>query len=208
MKIRISPLPLFLYGALLWEDPVFCGGLLLATALHEGGHLLGAHFAKIPLQELRLDLLGARITPASSLYSYGAEALLCLSGPLANFLTLTLLALLPSETPFLLSLKNASLGLGVMNSLPIKTFDGGRMLRALSHAMNAPALLFSVLSLLSFLTLFSLWSLSIYLLLRTGASLSLFFFSIFLFAEFYLTPNEKNSKKVHKDGLPRKKEDS
>ena len=81
MKIKLSPLPLFLYGALLWENPVFCGGLLLATALHEAGHLFGARLAGIPLAQFRLDLLGARITPATSLYSYSAEALLCISGP-------------------------------------------------------------------------------------------------------------------------------
>ena len=78
-----------------------------------------------------------------------------------------------------------SLLLGLLNLLPIRSFDGGRMLSAAISAMLGEGAAEYVLRLTSFLFLFLLWAVSVFFLLRAGDGLSLFCFSMSLFSHFF-----------------------
>ncbi len=188
MKIRIGFLAVMLALSLFLSRSLFALALLLSALSHELGHILMAKACGIRLCKCTIGLYGAGLVPEECLYSYGKEILLCLAGPLVNlFLGSTGLLLsrdYPSEllTYFVLS----SFLLGGLNLLPIKDFDGGRILSALCHLIFSVETAGRILSVLSFLFVFLLWSLSLYLLLRHAASLSMFIFSLSLFARIFI----------------------
>jgi Zn-dependent protease len=130
--------------------------------------------------------------------SYDAELWVALGGPLGNLIGNALLVAV-----FLLTRQHAahqairalcravlplSLFLGIWNLMPIRGFDGGRILcclllrgrqgERLSFALRGVERLLSVTSATCFLLL---WLLSVYLLLRTGRAFSLFWFCVQLF---------------------------
>ncbi len=154
---------------------------LLAAALHELGHVAAAAALGIELRSLRLDVLGARLHTTGRLHSYAAETVLCAAGPLANFLTFALSLPFAKTVPFALSLCTASLSLGFLNLIPIEGFDGGRMLSALLMRLLPPAPAEALAKSVCFASVFFLWLISVWLLLRTGTSLSAFVFSCCLF---------------------------
>lgn len=160
---------------------------LTAAALHECAHILAARALGVSLGGLRLDIFGASLSLKGDLPSYKREAAVALAGPLFNLLSAALLLpLLPRSSDFLSLFVSASLFLGVLNLLPVKDLDGGRALFCLLASLLTPRAASAVLGLLSFLVILSLWTLSVYLLLRLGASLSLFVFSSALFCKCFL----------------------
>lgn len=184
MRIRVSAVTVFFLFLLLATDREHLAlASILAAAFHECGHLAAAALLRVPLRSLRLDLMGAGLEPAETLFSYSSEFLLAAAGPLFSFLLPVLLLLTGgSATGFWFLLSSVSLLLGTLNLLPIPGFDGGRML---SSALNA-RLPFSAARRISeglgLAVLFLLWALGAYLLLRGGAGLSLFCFSASLFS--------------------------
>ncbi|MBR2353062.1 MAG: M50 family metallopeptidase [Clostridia bacterium] len=188
MKIRIGFLAVMLALSLLLTRSLFSLGLLLAALSHELGHIMMAKACKIRLKECTVGIYGAGLMPEYSLYSYSKEIFLCLAGPLCNFLFgsagLVIGLRYPSE--FLEYFSISSLILGCMNLLPIRDFDGGRILLAVFSVFFSPEAAQKIQSILSFLFVFLLWSLSIYLLLCHAASLSLFIFSLSLFVRIFI----------------------
>ena len=158
---------------------------LLAAAVHESGHLCAAKCLHIPVRALRFHLLGAGLEPEGRLLSYGEEFLLCAAGPIASLL----FALLPAPfwefSAFAGQLSCASLVLGLLNLLPIRSFDGGRMLGDAVSARLSPRVSDTVLTATSLVFLFLLWSVAVYFLLRAGDGLSLWCFSMSLFSRFF-----------------------
>lgn len=188
MKIRIGFLAIMLALSLFITRSLFSLGLLLAVLSHELGHIIMAYACGIRLKECTVGIYGAGLMPEYGLYSYGKEILLCLAGPLFNFflgsLGLVIGLAHPSELLEYFSL--SSFILGGMNLLPIRDFDGGRILLSLFTVFFDPGLADRILTVLSFLFVFLLWSLSLYLLLCHAASLSLFIFSLSLFIRIFI----------------------
>ena len=188
MKIRIGFLTIMLALSLFITRSLFSLGLLLAALSHELGHILMSFALGIRLKECTLGIYGAGLMPEDGLYSYGKELLLCLAGPLANFFLgssgLVLGLSHPSELLEYFSL--SSLVLGCLNLLPIRDFDGGRILFSLFALLFSPTVADRALTILSFLFVFLLWSFSLYLLLCHAASLSLFIFSLSLFVRIFI----------------------
>lgn len=164
---------------------------LTAAALHECAHVLAARALGVSLGRLRLDIFGASLSLKGDLPSYKREAAVALAGPLFNLLSAALLLLFPvSHSGFLSLFVSASLFLGLLNLLPIKDLDGGRVLFCLLAPLLPLNAAGRIVRLLSFCTILSLWMLSVYLLLRLGASLSLFVFSAALFCKCFLKRGE------------------
>jgi len=188
MKLKIGFFAIMLALSFLLDPSPLSLCSLLAALLHELGHIAMARICHIRLRECKVGIYGAGLIPDGSLYSYGQEILLCLAGPLTNLLTACLL--LPIKindtNEFLQGFFFASLVLGLLNLLPIKGFDGGRVLHALLSLRLQPHTVSLITSACSFLCIFSLWSASVYLLLRAAASLSLFIFSLSLFSRIFL----------------------
>lgn len=175
---------LFVLTLILFPNPL-TPAVLLAAFLHELGHVLAARLCHIPLQSCSVGLFGAGLSPQCGFYSSRQELLLCLSGPLVNLLSGSLSLLLPPSQPRL-DFAAASLFLGFLNLLPVQSFDGGRILLLLLSLRLSPRTSYRLLRLLSFSCLFLLWTLSVYLLLRSASSLSLFVFSLSLFFKLFI----------------------
>lgn len=153
--------------------------VLLAAVLHELGHVAAAWGWGVPVKALRLDLFGARLE-LSGMTGYSAELFVAAGGP---FVSLAAAALgyplgSPGEGVYLFSV--ASLGLGLLNLLPVRGLDGGRMLACLLSLLLGDRVAEAVLRLTTGGALGGLWVLSVYALLRAGETLSLFVFSLCL----------------------------
>ena len=163
---------------------------LLAAVIHEGGHLFAAKRLKIPLRSLDIGPLGATIRVRGGLISYGKEFLLCAAGPAANFLSagavFILYRLSLCGEKFTVDFCTVSMMLGILNLLPVESFDGGRILCCAVGVFFGPAAACSALRVFSFISVTGLWMLSVYLLLRFGCSLSLFIFTLSLFYRIYI----------------------
>ena len=189
MKIKIGFFAILLFLSLLLTHSFFSLASLLAALLHELGHLLAARICHIRMKEFSVGLFGAGLTPKDGLYSYFDEILLCLAGPLSNFFFAFSVLLFTKQepSPFCVAFLFSSFAFGILNLLPIKGFDGARILRALLLLRFRLDLVEKLLSFLSFSFIFLLWSLSVYLLFRTLSSLSLFVFSLSLFVRVFIT---------------------
>ena len=203
MRIRISPLAgVFVGGALLmgaltvrWDglEELLFGlkeavTVLVAALLHELGHIAAAWGWGVPLRGLRLDLFGARMELGGRI-PYRAELAVAAGGPLVSLLAASLAFPLGRVWGGAYLFAAVSLGLGLLNLLPVRGLDGGRMLSCgLSLLLDERAADLT-LRLTTGLALGSLWLLSVYCLLRLGETLTLFTFTLCLLLR--LLGNEK-----------------
>ena len=190
LKIKLSFFFIFIVLALAWTANKFTLLALLAAAIHEAGHLVASKLFNIRVCELDFGLLGARLKTSEALCSYSQEILLCFFGPLFNFFSAGIVYImanskgcLTEEVEFFIF---SSLILGVLNLLPIRTFDGGRIIEAALCYFLPAEKVFLIINILSFLIIFSLWSVSVYFLLIYTSSLGLFIFSVSLFASLFI----------------------
>jgi membrane-associated protease RseP (regulator of RpoE activity) len=197
MKIKIRSgllLPLLILCLVISDRRIYTLLALSTAALHELGHILTAKATRIHLESLSLDLLGARITTKAALCSYRDEIILCAAGPLTNFIFCALaiiirnIYILPASQlwEFFTFFAVSSAALGILNLLPIESFDGGRILYCIFAVLCGTATSEKILKFLSFVSCFLLWSFSVYLIMRAGTSLSLFAFSVSLFSRLFV----------------------
>ena len=188
LKIRLSFSGAIMVLALFLTHSYISLAALLAAALHELGHIVAAKVCGIPLDELKLGIFGASLTSKALLCSYKKEIILCLAGPLVNLTSaLLVLPFYNTENGFSSLFISASLFLGILNLLPIYEFDGGRILFCMLSLRLSLKTSTKIIRTSSFILIFSLWCLSVYLLLRLSSSVALFIFSLSLFSKIFLT---------------------
>ena len=194
-RFLIQPLALIYLLFMLFCDKSGLAAMsLLAAALHEIGHLVAARVMHIPIGAMRFDLLGARIDVKGRILSYGEEWLLCMSGPLSSLVFSLIGSFFWSHTKLAIAFSCASLLLGLLNLLPIQTFDGGRMLECALLSFTTPQKTESILRGCTFLFLWLLWAFSAYLMIKIADGISLFFFTLTLFARFFEWRTRKKEK--------------
>lgn len=194
IRLEIEPAAAVMLTAMLLTDRTGLAlAAVLAAAVHEMGHLAAAKGLRIPVRSLRFHMLGAGLEPGGRPLGYGEEFLLCAAGPMASFLFAILPAPLWVSSAFAAQLSCASLALGLLNLLPIRSFDGGRMLNCALCAKTSPAVADTVLTATSLIFLFLLWATAVYLLLRAGDGLSLWCFSMSLFSRFFSALKREDS---------------
>ncbi len=194
-RLLIQPLALIYLLFMLFCDKSGLAAMsLLAAALHEVGHLVAARAMRIPIEAMRFDLLGARIDVKGRILSYGEEWLLCVAGPLSSLVFSLIGSFFWSHTKLAIAFSCASLLLGLLNLLPIQTFDGGRMLESALLSFTTPQKAGSILRGCTFLFLWLLWAFSAYLMIKIADGISLFFFTLSLLARFFEGRAEKKGK--------------
>ena len=176
----------------------------ICAALHEAGHLAAAKIRGIKIKEIRFDVSGVRICTDNGIGSYADEFILCMSGPLVNIVIITVglvtfarMNLSPESIASAVqdfADRDADSFLGAaaffvlcavlqggLNLLPIKTFDGGRMLYYACAAMLGQCAAERVVGLTSALCISAIWSAALYLMIRLDAGLSIYTFAACVF---------------------------
>lgn len=129
----------------------------------------------------------------SPFLSYKEEFILAMAGPsfgIVGFaLCYPLYGIFSSKFIYYFSL--ISLCLSFFNLIPIKTFDGGRMLYCASAKLFGIKCAERLIRITTFLCIFSLWCLSAYLMFKTLSGVTLFIFSAILFIRFFVKGSVK-----------------
>ena len=133
-RISVHPLTLPALGFMLACCPVsvlslFAGrglAFLFAVLLHESAHLLLMGWFGVPVREVRLSPFGIVMKGDFSRCPYSAEALIHGAGGCANLLCAMVLALCGKPDA-----ADIHILLGLYNLMPLRGFDGGRMLLSL-----------------------------------------------------------------------------
>lgn len=166
----------------------------LAALLHELGHIAAAWGWGVPLRGLRLDLFGARMELGGRI-PYRAELAVAAGGPLASLLAASLAFPLGRVWGEANLFAAVSLGLGMLNLLPVRGLDGGRMLSCGLSLLLGERAAYVTLGVTTGIALATLWLLSGYCLLRLGETLTLFTFALCLLLRL-LSPESCHGEKL------------
>ncbi len=183
-KISLHPFaPSGLFLLLFVVPRAYAFAAISTVCLHEAGHLIASLlYGKRPLS---LSFMPTGISiglPASS--SYTEEIAIAAAGPAMNLFYFSLASLFPSALSQ--TVKAVALLLGLLNILPLETFDGGRVLRALCSLLLGEAFAERILQLTTAITLVCLWILSLYILFYSGVNMTLLIFCVYLFSFFLI----------------------
>ena len=154
-----------------FEEPRIAILTIISALVHEGGHLA---YLKLKLKSdsnLRGVLSGFRIRPSATL-SYREEAMLYLSGPIANLCVAV--ALLPWRSELARLSLVLNLATALSNLLPIEGYDGYGAIRAILEKGGPTGPGVRLLELISTAIIFSLCILSIYFIDRFGTGYWIF----------------------------------
>lgn len=189
IRCRVSLLfPALVTALLLWQPDGLAISCLLASLVHEGGHLAAMWAVGVPPQCCTLGAFGMRIDLKHNLTGYGRQLMIALAGPLANGLAAAGLFALACPAA-----ATVHLVLAALNLLPAAALDGGEVLRCGLCLLGRESLTGTVLRLTSALVLLPLATVSIWLLLKeenpTLLIVSAYLMALIFFSDKY----EKNS---------------
>lgn len=189
VRYRVSLLfPALVTALLLWQPDGLAVSCLLASLIHEGGHLLAMLLLGVPPQNCTVGAFGMRIDLDNPLVDYRKNLLISIGGPLVNGLAAAGLLLFDSPDIAMVHLVLAGL-----NLLPAAALDGGEILRCGLCLLGMESLVRPMLRLSSALVLLPLASLSFWLCFR-GNNPTLLIVSAYLVALIFFSDKcEKNS---------------
>ena len=164
---RISLLFPALLTALLFYQPeglaVTC---LLASLMHEVGHLLAMLWWRVPPKECVLGLFGMRIRLGAHLTEYGRNIVVALAGPVVNAIAAAMLWQWGVQQMAMVHLLLAGL-----NLLPVAVLDGGEVLRNFLCLCGCHSSTDRVVEMVSLLVLLPISLLGLHLLLQGNPTL-------------------------------------
>lgn len=141
---------------------------LLASLMHECGHLLAMLALGIPPEDCTLGAFGARIRLGGRLAGYGRSLLVALAGPLTNVLAAGIL--LTAARP---ATAAVHLILALFNLLPAAALDGGEILCSCLGLLGLESLSGWLLRFTSALVLLPLAAVSIWMYISGTGNLTL-----------------------------------
>ena len=125
VRCRVSLLfPALVTALLLWQPDGLAVSCLLASLIHEGGHLLAMLVLGVPPRVCTLGAFGMRMNIDNQLINYKKNLLISLAGPLTNGMAALLLLWWCAYDAAMVHLVLAAL-----NLLPAAALDGGEILR-------------------------------------------------------------------------------
>ena len=147
--------------------------------LHELAHYAVLHLCGVRTARFTLTGLGASLyVPELHRLSYGAELLSAAAGPLMNLLLWVLLSLTGREELTLFA--GAQMVLGVLNLLPVRPMDGGRILWLATAYLTEPYTADRVAAAVGLAASSALLALCLWLVLTTGSGLFLLLGALWL----------------------------
>jgi len=164
-----------LFLILLYFDALTVVSIVLALIVHELGHIvfISAFGGKISL--IDVSPFGLTIKRDRSFYHLAKELAVFTSGPLFSiaFFALTLFfgGTLTGQI---------SLLYGLINLLPVKIFDGGKALYAILDHL-CPMKANRIMNGINLCFILIIWAMSIFIMMKSGDYVSMFFLSIYLF---------------------------
>lgn len=164
---------------LLTDTPILLAALLPAALLHELAHYAVLRLCGVRTARFTLTGLGASLyVPELHRLSYGAELLSAAAGPLMNLLLWVLLSLTGREELTLFA--GAQMVLGVLNLLPVRPMDGGRILWLATAYLTEPYTADHVAAAVGLAASSALLALCLWLVLTTGSGLFLLLGALWL----------------------------
>lgn len=164
---------------LLTDTPILLAALLPAALLHELAHYAVLRLCGVRTARFTLTGLGASLyVPELHRLSYGAELLSAAAGPLMNLLLWVLLSLTAREELTLFA--GAQMVLGVLNLLPVRPMDGGRILWLATAYLTEPYTADRVAAAVGLAASSALLALCLWLVLTTGSGLFLLLGALWL----------------------------
>lgn len=164
---------------LLTDTPILLAALLPAALLHELAHYAVPRLCGVRAARFTLTGLGASLyVPELHRLSYGAELLSAAAGPLMNLLLWVLLSLTGREELTLFA--GAQMVLGVLNLLPVRPMDGGRILWLATAYLTEPYTADRVAAAVGLAASSALLALCLWLVLTTGSGLFLLLGALWL----------------------------
>jgi stage IV sporulation protein FB len=137
---------------------------ILASFLHESGHIAALLlWGRFP-REVTVGLCGIRLVPDGRPLGYRREALMLLAGPAVNLLLVAFLIAVNGRIEAIA----AHLVLGVFNLLPVEALDGGQALRCLLLLRMSDQKASRVVRVVSIICLLPLATAGFWLLLQSG----------------------------------------
>lgn len=164
---------------LLTDTPILLAALLPAALLHELAHYAVLRLCGVRTARFTLTGLGASLyVPELHRLSYGAELLSAAAGPLMNLLLWVLLSLTGREELTLFA--GVQMVLGVLNLLPVRPMDGGRILWLATAYLTEPYTADRVAAAVGLAASSALLALCLWLVLTTGSGLFLLLGALWL----------------------------
>jgi len=190
MRCRVSLLfPALVTALLLCQPEGLAATCLLASVIHEGGHLLAMLMLRVPPADCVLGAFGLRMRLGQHLTGYGRNIWIALAGPLANGLAAAVLLWAGSPQTAAVHLL-----LAVLNLLPAAVLDGGEVLRCCLCLLGLERVTDAVLRCSTALVLLPMTAISLWLFVRGGGNPTLLIISVYLAATaFFSDKNEKTS---------------
>lgn len=163
VRYRLSLLfPALVTALLLWQPDGLAVSCLLASLIHEGGHLLAMMAVGVPPQRCTVGAFGLRLDLDNTLVGYEKNMLISLAGPLANGVAAALLFWMKRPDTAMVHLVLAGL-----NLLPASALDGGELLRCGVCLLGMETLADTVVRFTSALVLLPLATSSLWLCIRS-----------------------------------------
>lgn len=152
---------------LLTDTPVLLAALMLAALLHELAHYAVLRLFGVRTARFTVTGLGATLcVPELHRLSYGAELLSAAAGPLMNLLLWVVLSLTGRDELTLFA--GAQMVLGILNLLPVRPMDGGRILWLAAAYLTEPYTADRVAAAVGLAVSSTLFLLCLWLVLTTG----------------------------------------
>ena len=189
IRCRVSLLfPALVTALLLCQPDGLAVTCLLASLIHECGHLLAMLAVGVPPQNCTLGAFGMRMDLGRRLLNYKKNLFISLAGPLANGVTAWVLWMAGRPTAAVVHLT-----LAMLNLLPAAALDGGELLRCGLCLLGLEVLATPLLRLTSALVLLPLAAASLWLCLRGGNPTLLIVGGYLTALVFFSDKCEKNS---------------
>ncbi len=157
----------------------------VAALLHEMGHLLVMFVCRQPLKQITVLPFGVDIKKAPYISSYKADIAVSSAGIIVNIIMIVLCKTFP-ESLAVEYFKQSNIVLFGINVLPIKTLDGGQILEKLLLLFLPPDTVEKVMSICSFICIFLVGSLAVWVLFYSGYNFTLLFMCMYLFVGLFL----------------------